>query len=416
MPIIGSTAGQSGKIPEAPTITGTTSGSGQVTIAFTEPAYKGKGNVTYTATSSPGGLTGTSSTSPTTVSGLSNGTPYTFTITVTTADGVSTSSSASSSVTLVIPQGAYFAGGEGPVNQPGGRNPTANIDKLSFDTDSVSTISATISSLNSNLFGAGFANSGTAGYYAGGYNNAGLSKIDKLTFSSESRSTISATFSAGRSYTAACANSGTAGYMGGGQDDATAGSNRYGSSDIQKLTFSNDSRSTIGATLSTNISNHAAMANSGTAGYWGSGNYYDYSQIYYSKINKLTFSNETRSILTAQLTNGNVSHYTPVANSGTAGYWMGGNELGTQIARIDKMSFSNDTISSISGLARVAMYGAGAAKSGTAGYMGGGYTDSGYSTSYIVKITFSTDTRTEVSNRLSTNKQSAGAFANSGAL
>lgn len=416
MPIIGSTAGQSGKIPEAPTITGTTSGSGQVTIAFTEPTYKGKGSVTYTATSSPGGLTGTSSTSPTTVSGLSNGTPYTFTIAVTTADGVSTLSSASSSVTLVIPQGAYFAGGEGPANQPGGRNPTANIDKLSFDTDSVSTISATISSLASSLTGAGFANSGTAGYYAGGYNAAYLSKIDKLTFSSESRSTISATFSSGRTYVAACANSGTAGYFGGGTDSATAGSNRYGSSDIQKLTFSNDSRSTIGETLSGNNSDHGSLANSGTAGYWGPGSHYDYSQLYESRISKLTFSNETRSILSAKLTNGWITQYAACANSGTAGYWIGGNELGTQLSRIEKMPFSNDTISTVTGLARVTMRAAASAKSGTAGYIGGGYEGSGYAISYIAKITFSTDTRTEVSNRLSTNKQDLGSFANSGAL
>ena len=81
MPIIGSTAAQSGKTPGAATITTVTPGDGSVSVAFNEPSYKGKGNATYTVTSSPGGFTGTGSSSPITVSGLSNGTSYTFTIT-----------------------------------------------------------------------------------------------------------------------------------------------------------------------------------------------------------------------------------------------------------------------------------------------------------------------------------------------
>ena len=104
MPIIGSTAGQAGKVPGVATITGTTAGNGQVTVAFTEPSYKGKGNVTYTVTSSPGGFTGTGSSSPIVVSGLTNGTSYTFTVTTNTGIGVaSAASSASGSVSPITP-------------------------------------------------------------------------------------------------------------------------------------------------------------------------------------------------------------------------------------------------------------------------------------------------------------------------
>jgi hypothetical protein len=46
MPLIGSSASQSGKIPGTATITGVTAGNGQDTVAFNEPAYKGKGAVT----------------------------------------------------------------------------------------------------------------------------------------------------------------------------------------------------------------------------------------------------------------------------------------------------------------------------------------------------------------------------------
>jgi hypothetical protein len=104
MPIIGSSASQSGRIPGVPTITGVTAGNASVSVAFTEPAYKGKGTVTYTATSSPGGFTGTASSSPITVSGLTNGTAYTFTVRANGASGVASSASAaSSSATPVIP-------------------------------------------------------------------------------------------------------------------------------------------------------------------------------------------------------------------------------------------------------------------------------------------------------------------------
>jgi hypothetical protein len=104
MPILGHTASQSGKVPGVPTITGVTAGNGSADVAFTEPAYKGKGNVSYTVTSSPGGFTGTGSSSPITVSGLTNGTSYTFTITTTGASGVgSAASAASNSVAPVAP-------------------------------------------------------------------------------------------------------------------------------------------------------------------------------------------------------------------------------------------------------------------------------------------------------------------------
>ncbi len=105
MPIIGSTAAQSGKVPGSATITGVTAGDGSVSVAFTEPSYKGKGNVSYTVTSSPGSFTGTGSSSPIVVSGLTNGTSYTFTITTSGASGVGSAASAASSSVAPVPPG-----------------------------------------------------------------------------------------------------------------------------------------------------------------------------------------------------------------------------------------------------------------------------------------------------------------------
>jgi hypothetical protein len=89
-------------VPQAPTIGTATAGDASATVTYTANATGGKAVSTYTATSSPGSLTGTGS-SPITVSGLTNGTAYTFTVTATNANGTSTASAASNSVTPATP-------------------------------------------------------------------------------------------------------------------------------------------------------------------------------------------------------------------------------------------------------------------------------------------------------------------------
>jgi len=122
------TAGPTGSVfvttvPQAPTITSTTAGNGQVTVFYSAGASGGKTISTYTVTSNPGGITATGSGTNATVTGLTNGTPYTFTVTATNANGVSAPSAASSPVTPVQPSfwnvnypgqaGGYGAAGGG---------------------------------------------------------------------------------------------------------------------------------------------------------------------------------------------------------------------------------------------------------------------------------------------------------------
>lgn len=94
-------------LPQVPTIGAAsnyaTPSGGMVSVAFTPGATGGSAITAYTVTSSPGDITATGTSSPIIVQGLTNGTPYTFTVTATNANGTTTASSATSSVTPVAP-------------------------------------------------------------------------------------------------------------------------------------------------------------------------------------------------------------------------------------------------------------------------------------------------------------------------
>jgi hypothetical protein len=92
-------------IPTVPTIGTATAGNESATVAFTA-STKGGPVSTYTALSNPGSVTGSGTSSPVTVSGLTGGTAYTFTVRGNNATGSSEYSSASNSITALVP-GVY---------------------------------------------------------------------------------------------------------------------------------------------------------------------------------------------------------------------------------------------------------------------------------------------------------------------
>jgi hypothetical protein len=95
-------------LPYTPTIgTATDGGTGTtVSVAFTPNATAPAGTY-YTALSSPGSISASSTSSPITVSGLTAGTAYTFQVAAVNATGSSAYSSASNSVTPVVPTSFY---------------------------------------------------------------------------------------------------------------------------------------------------------------------------------------------------------------------------------------------------------------------------------------------------------------------
>ncbi|KRA42029.1 fibronectin type III domain-containing protein [Devosia sp. Root635] len=102
-------------VPDAPTIGTATAGDAQASVSFTANGNGGSAITSYTVTSSPGSFPATGSASPLTVTGLTNGTAYTFTVVATNAEGSSTPSAASNSVTPKGNQTITF-------NNPGAQN------------------------------------------------------------------------------------------------------------------------------------------------------------------------------------------------------------------------------------------------------------------------------------------------------
>ncbi len=104
-----------------------------------------------------------------------------------------------------------------------------------------------------------------AGYVAGGYGPSFRSDIDKIAFTLDTKTTLSATLTTALYVAAGFANSGTAGYVAGGHDSARI-------SGIDKLTFPVDAKTTLSATLTSARNVLTGFANSGVAGY-GDGGY-----------------------------------------------------------------------------------------------------------------------------------------------
>jgi hypothetical protein len=304
--------------------------------------------------------------------------------------------SANKSVTAtfnVVPSNGYFAGGYN-----GSNNDQSFIDKLLFSNDSRTTLTVTLSQ---SVCCQSACNSTLAGYFTGGDNSNYQSFIDKLLFSNDSRTTLSTTLSQTIAMQSAC-NSSLAGYFAGGSN-----SNIFYSF-IDKLLFSNEYRTTLATILSQTIGLQSAC-NSTLAGYFAGGYYYNGSAgYYYSFIDKLLFSNESRSTLTATLSQS--VELQSACNSTLSGYFAGGNG-----SYIDKLLFSNESRSTLTATLSQSVYWQSACNSTLAGYFAGGQTASIYY-SYIDKLLFSNESRSTLTVTLSRSVDMQSACQSGGIL
>jgi vacuolar-type H+-ATPase catalytic subunit A/Vma1 len=157
------------------------------------------------------------------------------------------------------------------------------------------------------------ANSGVAGYIGGGTTQIGGSffsgtstTVDKFAMPSDTRSTTS--LNTGAVTLAAMANSGTAGYFGGG-----LASNEAALSRVEKFAFPSDTVSTLGTGLSVATWWLSAMADSGVAGYFGGG---DTGSGRASTVNRFAFPSDTRTSLATGLSAGTTQLAAMADNAG----------------------------------------------------------------------------------------------------
>jgi hypothetical protein len=302
---------------------------------------------------------------------------------------------AASSVAQI--RAGYFAGGN-----RGGAGNTAVVDKYSFPDDTRSTLGTGLSVATQYL--SGMANSGVAGYVGQG-DSANF--VDKFTFPTDSRSTISA-LPLLRFMGSALANSGVAGYWGNGAD-AFPNSSRT----LQKTAFATDTSTSFGNLFADNRAFNGAAANSGVNGYWAGGNFGG-TGAGLENIRKFVFSSESFATFTTTLSSARYG-LAGMANSGVAGYF-GSGWVTARVSTVDKLSFSAETRSTLgTGLSGNRFALAGMANSGVAGYFGGGDTAGGLVTT-VDKFTFSTDARTTLATGLSQARDRFAAMANSGTL
>jgi uncharacterized repeat protein (TIGR02543 family) len=366
------------------TLTVTKSGDGGGTVSSSPSGINCGGTCSYQFVSGTNVILTATPDSLSVVSGWSGdatGTNSTVTITM----------NSNKSVTAIfnINAAGFFAGG---IHLDSSNNNVVYqsfIDKLLFSNDSQSTLSATLSQ---STYDQSACNSSLLGYFSGGQCVWLLSFIDKLLFSNETRSTLSATLSQSVKYQSAC-NSSLAGYFAGGNESAD-GYNDPKISFIDKLLFSNETRSTLGATLSQAIYWQAAC-NSLLVGYFAGG--FNGSDTVQSFIDKLLFSNDSRSTLSTTILSPSMEAHS-ACNSSLAGYFAGGyNPFGQSY--IEKLLFSNETRSTLSATLSHPAENQSACNSILAGYFAGGYT--GDYQSSIDKLLFSDDSRSMLSAKLS---------------
>jgi hypothetical protein len=273
--------------------------------------------------------------------------------------------------------GAYWLGG---VN-------TDTIVQTRFDTDATATLSAT---LTEQMKDNGTFGNGVTAAYTGGNNwgtpNWGRDYIGKFTFADQSYALIVATLSEITWGDAGAANSGTAGYFAGGQ--GRSGGSSVQLDNIDKLLFADDSCSLIGPTLSAVTYYPAGAANSGTAAYWFGG----YAGGRTNKIDKTDFSDDSTADSGSDLSDAGM-YQCASANSGTAAYCQLAYLASSYSKKINKLLFSDDSVSDLGEELTTATSGmSSAAQKGTFAYFAGGLEWGGNRLDVMEKLTFTSDT------------------------
>jgi len=195
------------------------------------------------------------------------------------------------------------------------------------------------------------------------------------------------------------ANTPVAGYIQGSSSSAATARK------TQKILFSTEVVSATAVTPA-DMGNGCGVANAGTAGYVMGGNVTNFTGA-----NKMTYSNETNSSVSLGISATHLG--TAHSNNGVAAYLANGaNASYSPTTTYQKIPYSTQSASSITSLVTGA-YRASFANSGTAGYIGGGLGTSNVLNA-ITKTAYSSDSLSTLSATLATARYVHVGFARSG--
>ena len=271
---------------------------------------------------------------------------------------------------------------------------TASIQSLTFDTESVSALSATLATARGYLSGA---NSSTRGYFTSGLSGggSGLSEVDGIIFATEAA--INPSSVAGALWTTTAVNSTTNGYFAGGTNNGSTAV-----SSIVRLQFNDETTSTIAATMS--VARYGAGGvSSSTRGYFLSG----FGPNFNTEIDGIRFDTEAAINPTATVA---ISRLAPAAfNSLTRGYIAGGYwGPGDTLKDIDGIRFDTEAaINPTSSLTTAQGRINAGVNSLTKGYTAGGSTDANTPQNVINNFVFDTETTATVTATLTVARYAA---------
>lgn len=285
----------------------------------------------------------------------------------------------------------YVAGGVGNV---------VAVDKFGFLNDTRTTLGT---GLSYGRHGSAAFASSQAGYVAGGNGEGGVhTTIDKFLFYyNDTRQVLGTGLSVANEQCASFESS-NAGYVAGGIINNGTGAQ---TTDVQKFQFLDDSRSTLATGLSVNNA-YMAGFNSANAGYVAGGCEYQPGGgcSFRNRVEKFTFSNDSRSILGTGLSANTQS--ASGFESSSAGYVAGGTKSGVASSTVEKYLFSNDSRSLLS-------VGLSSARTETAGFssVDAGYVAGGGTATTVDKFSFVNDSRSTLATGLSIGRRMCTGFS-----
>ena len=305
----------------------------------------------------------------------------------------------------------YFAGGG---SNPIGLTPFfSKIERIDFSSEVFSVLS---NSLPQTIRGINAVSSNSYGYYCGGLLPPQTSKIDRIDYSNETLLTPGNDLSQRVAGTGTLSNS-FYGYLGGGFSPSVPGR----VCTIDRLDFSSETVSIPNNNLPQARSGLSATS-SNSYGYFGGGGFTNPPAFpvplgVTCAIDRLDFSNETVSTPGNNLSQ-SVIDFASLSNT-SYGYFGGGrfngppDPLDDISSSVDRLDFSTETTSSLGTiLPYQRMFLLAGTSSSFYGYFGGGYSTP-FTLSNVNRLDFSNDTMSAQSNKLVNQTYDMGATSNS---